>query len=169
MRKAIIKDGVVANIIVVGEGYEAPEGVSLADPGPGCVVGASFDGSTFTPPAPVAATSEEINAERDRRIAAGMAVTVSVGTFNVQTDPKSREIIAGLSQVGLIRNVSSDTTTTAFRDADNIERTLTPADLVSMGMQVAAMVDSVYKASWTIKARNDLATIDITDDQYWSA
>ena len=117
----------------------------------------------------IAEIPAKVNAERERRISAGMAVTVSVGTFNVQTDPKSREIIAGLSQVGLIRNVSSDTTTMVFRDADNIERTLTPADLVSMGMQVAAMVDSVYQASWAIKARNDLATIDITDDQYWSA
>lgn len=116
----------------------------------------------------IAELPAKVNAERDRRIAAGMAVTVSVGTFNVQTDPKSREIIAGLSQVGLIRNVSSDTTTTIFRDADNIEWTLTPADLVSMGMQVAAMVDSVYKASWTIKARPDLADIDIADDQYWT-
>lgn len=50
MKKAIIIDGVVANIVVVGEGFEAPEGTALVDTGAGCVIGAAYDGSTFTPP-----------------------------------------------------------------------------------------------------------------------
>lgn len=169
--KAIIKNGVVANIIVAGESYEPPEGTSLVDLGPGCVVGASFDGSTFTPPAPVAPSSEDINAERERRLIAGVTISVNgYGDIPLQGRPADQINLLALKDTA--RDLDAAGVTAAvipFRDADNVTHMLTPDQMMELADSGKTAASAIYQASWAIKARNDLATIDIADDQYWSA
>lgn len=127
-----------------------------------------------TEPIPVedrqATQKKRIAKERERRMALPVTVNLQDGrSFPVQTDPKSREIIAGLAQVGTIRLVTQSTETSTFRDMDNVDQAMSPAELVSMGVQVAASVDAIYKASWAIKSRPDYLDLeDLTNDTLWA-
>ena len=52
MKIALVSEGVVTNIIVAGEGYTPPDGMTAVPVAAGCVVGSAWDGETFTPPEP---------------------------------------------------------------------------------------------------------------------
>lgn len=144
-----------------------PQAFAAPDPG-GAVSDWRVDaGALILDPQVPVITSEMVNEERARRIAAGATVTVAgIGLFDVQTDPESREKIAGLASVGLIRKVSGLTDTTTFRDANNNDRVLDPDQLIEMGMQVAARVDAIFKASWAIKALDPIPA-EYADDIRW--
>lgn len=109
---------------------------------------------------------EQVEAERERRIALPLDVTLSVGTITVNMEPTAQRDIQGLSTVGLYLTMAQQSTTTSFRDYSNTERDLTPADLVSLGLQAAARIQAVYQASWALKAMSPIPS-DYTDDQYW--
>lgn len=100
------------------------------------------------------ATNDDINAERDRRVAQGVQAGTTTGkTVNVDTrDDRDFRNIAGLVQQATIRTIASDTTQMAFRGSDNVVTRLTPAEMIEVGAQVAAHVDAVYQASWAVKA-----------------
>jgi hypothetical protein len=114
-------------------------------------------------------SSEDVSAERDRRIALGASVTIGSVTFTVQTRNETDfRNLNGLVSKGILLLMQSDvTTTTTFRDADNVDRVLNAQGLVSMGSQVAAHVDAIYKSSWVIKSLNPIPA-DFKSDKYWS-
>ena len=97
-------------------------------------------------------TNALINKERERRIGLGTNVNVANAVFPVDTDTLSMRNIQGLGSAGTLRLMTGDTTTlTSFRDANNVNRDLTPQDVVNLAMTVAAYIKTVYNASWAIK------------------
>lgn len=70
MRAALVRDGIVENIIVVGEGFNPGEGYQIVPINDEPVeIGASWDGQTFTPPAPPPAPVPEAVTARQARLA----------------------------------------------------------------------------------------------------
>lgn len=120
--------------------------------------------TAMQPPPP---SRHDVNIERERRISAGVNVTVDgAGTFMVDSDPVSQRNIQGLGSVATLRVVQGDTTPITFRDATNTDRDLTPAQVLSMAMQVAAKSSAIYAASWAIKALSSIPD-DFAADYRW--
>jgi len=110
----------------------------------------------------------DVNRERERRIAAGAPVALSTGkTFTVQTregrDFRNVQALVTLAQIRAANGVDD---TVTFRDADNVDRTLTPGEVVEMGLQVTAHVDAHYKAAWRLKDRDPIPK-DFDADEHW--
>ena len=119
----------------------------------------------------IAAIQAQVNAERERRLIAGVTVNVS-GYGDIPLQGRDQDQINLLALKDTARDLAAAGVTTAvipFRDADNVTHTLTPAQMIELANEGKTAASAIYQASWAIKARNDLATIDITDDQYWSA
>jgi hypothetical protein len=116
------------------------------------------------------ATNEDVNAERERRIAAGATVTVTgAGDIPVQGRDVDVRNLQGLGLGALARVSAGDTTTiTTFRDADNVDHALTPPQVLELVQRAAGVVEAIFTASWTIKAMDPLPA-DITDDALWPA
>lgn len=70
MRAALIRDGIVENIIIVGEAYDPGEDYQVVpiseDP---VEIGAIWDGNVFTPPAPTPVPVPEAVTARQARLA----------------------------------------------------------------------------------------------------
>ncbi len=115
---------------------------------------------------PIAITGDQVDAERERRIALPLTVTLSVGPILIDTDPLSIRNLSGLATVGQYLIMTSSTQTTTFRDANNTSYTLTPTDLISMGLQVAQRLQFVYTKSWALKATTPIPQ-NYTDDSFW--
>ena len=183
MKKALIDDstGKVLNIIAVPDGEWKPAaGYLVADVGPGATAGAIYSNGKFSKSPEqvaeeaakeaerIAGLPAEINAERRRRIDQGTAVTVAVDrTFTIQTRPEDIANITALSLAALLRKTAGLTTPFIFRDANNVDRELTPDEMITMGEQALAHLDAVYKKSWAIKDHSDLAKFAIADDKHW--
>lgn len=110
-----------------------------------------------------------VDAERDRRIALGFTVTMSDNSsFPVQTrDETDFRNITGLSTAALALLGQGSTATMVFRDAVNVNHTLTLADVISLGLQVAAGMEAIYTKSWALKALTTIP-IDYADDKFWT-
>lgn len=112
-------------------------------------------------------THTQVNEERERRIGMVTSITIGGSLMNVDMSDQSRQNINGLSTLAIIALMNNVTTPIVnFRDADNIDHALTAAQVISMGQQVAARIDSVYKKSWAIKALTPIP-VDYTNDSYW--
>jgi len=118
----------------------------------------------------VVITDDDVNAERTRRLGLPLPVTVTgIGTFAVDMTDQSRANITGLTVLAQLRLAQGDTgIMTSFRDADNVDHDITPAQAIEMGVQAAEHVDVLYKASWAIKALTPVP-LDFADDAYWTA
>lgn len=167
-----VVDGVVVNRVQFGDEIPAdwPDRDAYVASNE-AQIGWSYDGLTFSPPAPqpVTPTSLDIDRERERRIALGVTVSLSTGkSFTVQTrDERDWRNVNGLGTAGLALQVAGDTTTlTPFRDAANVEQQLTPAELVEMGLKVMQHAKAIYTASWALKAMSPIPS-DYADDSYW--
>ena len=113
------------------------------------------------------ATGADVDAERERRRYMPLAVTVSSATFEINMDATSQNNIQGLSTVGLYLSSAAPTQTVPFRDLANTMHDLLPADMVSMGIQVATHIQALYVASWAIKAIDPIPA-DYADDSRWT-
>lgn len=111
-----------------------------------------------------------INAERERRIAAGATVTVTgAGPIPVQGREVDVRNLQGLGLAALARVASGDTATiTVFRDADNADHELTPPQVLELVQRAAAAAEAIIQASWAIKAMDPLP-VDVTVDDLWPA
>jgi hypothetical protein len=160
----LISGGLVVNILPEAP----PEGWSM--PGHEVVeadgqIGWAWDGTTC---APVAPTSDEVNAERAARIERGTTVTVDGVAIKVQGRDEDTRNLQGIAFAAQLRIASGDTTTTIiFRDGDNVDRTLTPPQVLSLWSQAAAYVSLMYSKSWAIKALSPIPA-DFRNDAYWS-
>lgn len=118
-----------------------------------------------TVPAP---TTDDVNAERARRLQAGVDITLSTSeVIALQGRDEDMRNLHGLCTAAQLRLAGGDTThETTFRDRNNTDHTLTPSKVVELWSQGAAWVSSVYQASWTIK---DAGTIpaDYASDSRW--
>lgn len=115
-----------------------------------------------------AAKRAAINTERESRIAAGAAVTVSgAGSIPVQGREADVRNLQGLGLMALARVSAGDTATmTTFRDANNIDHELTPPQVLELVRQASAAAEAIIQASWAIKAMDPLPA-DVTDDGLW--
>ncbi len=114
--------------------------------------------------AEVARLREGVNDERTRRIVAGKTIN---GVRVTGRDEDARNL-TNLALAAQMRIASGDTTTTIYRDGDNVDHDLTPPQMLTLWQQSAAYVSDLYAASWALKAMDPLPT-DVSDDQYWPA
>lgn len=131
--------------------------------------GWSYNGGVWTAPAAtVIDLSAQVNAERDRRIAAGTTVIVTgYGPIPLQGGERDQTNILGLVTASQIRLAGGDNTTiTKFRDATNTDHMLTPSQIIEMWSKGAAWISANYDASWTLKGM-DPVPADFADDSYW--
>lgn len=127
----------------------------------------SLAANMVEPPA-TGPSSSDINAERDRRVAAGTTVNVTgYGDIPLQGGERDQTNLLGLVTAAQVRLAGGDSSTlTKFRDADNVDHMLTPMQVIEMWSKGAAWISANYDASWTIKALDPIPA-DFADDSYW--
>jgi len=164
MRSAIIKNGVVVNVIA----GEIPGSVEC---GPEVGKGWNYDGSTFaSPPAPPEPdpTSQDVNEERKRRLEVGATITVTgYGDIPVQgRDQGQITILALEASAKSMKDAGITTASIPFRDRDNGNHMLAPDQVIELTSKVKQYAQQVYVASWTLK---DMAEVpeDYRDDKWW--
>lgn len=105
-----------------------------------------------------------VNAERTRRIVAG----TTIGSIRVTGRDEDARNLSNLALAAQMMLAAGDATTvTVYRDGDNVDHELTPAQLLSLWQGSAAFVSALYQASWAIKAMEDIPA-DLSDDALWA-
>lgn len=110
----------------------------------------------------VSPTTDDVNAERDRRKDLPVTVTVGGETFPVDCHPAGREAIDAMATavaIGLIDPVS-------FRDANNVDHDLTPLEIKSMALQVMAALEALHQRARELKAMDPIP-LNFADEKYW--
>ena len=110
-----------------------------------------------------------VHQERKKRIAQGTSVTLAgYGTqVALQGRDSDRANISDLAQLAQMRIGAGDyTTTTVFRDRNNVDHSLNPAQIIDLYIQAAAFFQAVMQASWTLKEMDPVIT-DPTQDSHW--
>ncbi|ABF64341.1 hypothetical protein TM1040_1608 [Ruegeria sp. TM1040] len=164
MKYAIIENGVVVNIAKA----DAPLAYNWVGAG-GARIGDLWDGQAFTPPAPPPPTTDDVNAERARRLVAGTTVTVTGhGPVALSGRDEDTRNLQGLAFAAQLRLSQGDTThQTTFRDAENADHVLTPAQVLEMWSLGSAWIEQVYAASWALKDTQGGIPADYANDGYW--
>ena len=116
----------------------------------------------YDPPArPV--TGEDVNAERGRRILTGKVID---GVHVTGSDEDARNLMS-LALGAQMRLAAGDNATlTTFRDGENVDHQLTPAQLLSLWQQSAEYVSALYAASWALKELEPIPA-NYSDDSHW--
>lgn len=115
-----------------------------------------------------AVTAEDVNRERQRRIDLPINIVLDGKAFPVDMDNGGRQNIGDLGTIAIALTISGDTTTTtSFRDANNVDQDLTPPEIISMGIQCAAVVESYHIKARALKAMLPIP-LDYTKDSYWT-
>ena len=133
------------------------------------IVDAGVTIAAYAAPAP---TGEDVNAERARRIEAGVIINVTgyAHAIHVTCRNEDRHNLSGLAFTAQERIGAGDTTTlTTFRDGADVMHDLTPPQIVEMRDQSMAYVEAVYAASWTLKAMSPIPADYATNATYWPA
>lgn len=170
MKKAVITDGVVTNIIKVDPENIPEWAVDLPDAG-SAGVGWTYDGTAYAPPVeptkPV--TNQEVNTERDRRVLKGNTFEVNAyGPVTIAGDDTTIRNLQGLALSAQLRMAQGDLTTlTNFRDETNVVHQLLPEQVIDLWAQGAAYVSALFQAAWTLKDNPDGIPTDYRDDKYW--
>ena len=110
-----------------------------------------------------------VHQERKKRIAQGTSVTLAgYGTpVALQGRDSDRANISDLAQLAQMRISAGDyTTTTVFRDRNNVDHSLNPAQITDLYIQAAAFFQAVMQASWTLKEMDPVIT-DPTQESHW--
>lgn len=124
-----------------------------------------WTGATVVPysPPPAAVSGADVNAERTRRIISGKVID---GVHVTGSDDDARNLMS-LALGAQMRLAAGDTeTVTTFRDGDNVDHQLTPAQLLSLWQQSAEYVSALYAASWALKEMEPIPA-DFASDGRW--
>ena len=113
-------------------------------------------------------TPDDVNAERDRRLAAGTTVEVDgLGQMALQGRDRDQTNMLGLKDAARdLRDAGVTDAVMVFRDADDVSHDLTPAQMIDMVSKGMAWFSATYQASWAIKALNPIPE-DYCDDRWW--
>lgn len=114
--------------------------------------------------------SEQVNAERERRIVSGANFTVSgvAEPIHVTGRDEDKVNLQALAFAASLRLGQGDNATiTVFRDGQNVDHSLIPAQVLELWQHAAAYVTLIYQRSWEIKALAPIPA-DYADDSYWS-
>lgn len=114
-------------------------------------------------------TADHVNAERVRRMDVGVIVTVSgYGDVALQGRDTDKISLLGLKDVAVMRIQAGDTTTTTkFRDRDNVDHFLTPPQIVELWQNGIAWLETIYNRSWDLKSMDPIP-FDYQDEGYWT-
>ena len=122
-------------------------------------------------PAP---TTDDVNAERDRRIEKGCDVPVTGvdDPIPLQGKPRDQLNILGLQAKANRLVAAGDTTTaTIFRDRDNIRHELMPSQLSELCEMGTRYIEAIMQVSWDMKdCTGDFEggiPSDYANDAYW--
>lgn len=109
-----------------------------------------------------------INQERDRRVAQPKAVSLSTGkAFSVDMANGGRENIGDLVTLAMVQKSSAgETPLISFRDASNVDQSLTNDEMIEVGVQVAAQVQQIHLKARALKDMDPIPE-DYYLDSYW--
>lgn len=114
-----------------------------------------------------AVTNAEVNHERTRRIARPVSISLTTGKkFSVDMSGESRHNIADMAHMAREKIIAADVSKMTFRDASNVNQSLTAVEIVEMAVQVFGIVDAIYKASWALKDTDPIPD-DYSNDKHW--
>lgn len=115
-----------------------------------------------------AAKHAAINTERDRRILdVSLLDAGDYGPMPVSGDPTTQLNLLALKDTA--RDLKAAMVTAAvipFRDAENVDHLLTADQMIALVDAGKERVQSIYSASWAIKAMDPLPE-DVTADELW--
>jgi hypothetical protein len=114
-------------------------------------------------PEPIIVTTNDVNNERDRRIAKGRSFA-GIYVTGSATDARNLMSLAIASQMRIAEGDTSSIT--IFRDGDNVDHQLRPTDIIQIWQWSAGFVENLYKKSWELKSIDPIPT-DYTDDRFW--
>jgi hypothetical protein len=151
------KDGVQTIVLFAGGN---PSSQQKAD------IDALWQTDAYQNPAP---SSDNVNTERERRIIEGTLINITgYGDVNLEGRAIDRSNLSDLAFAASLRiSIGDTTTTTPFRDKDNVSHDLTPPNIIELWTKASAYVSFLYEKSWEIKAMDPIPD-DYTDDSYWS-
>lgn len=114
-----------------------------------------------------ALTDKDVNTERDRRLLAGVTVTVSGAAIPVQADPLSLTLVTGLGSGATAQIAAGNgSATMVFRDAANTDHTMAWTEVQTLALGTLSAVSKIYEKSWALKAMRPIPA-DYTADSYW--
>lgn len=118
------------------------------------------------PPPPI--LNADIDAERDRRVVAGVVITVAgYGDVALQGRDMDMRNLHGLATAAQLRlAVGAGAYVTTFRDRENVMHNLTQGQVLDLWSQGAAWVSLVFQSAWALKDGQSIPD-DYTDDSYW--
>jgi len=94
----------------------------------------------------------DVNNERDRRLNKKYSVIINGTPVVVNMDNNSLNNLSNLATQGLIFIVRGDLVrTTTYRDANNVNHSLTADNLCDLFAAVNLQIQSLYEAAWLIK------------------
>ncbi len=94
----------------------------------------------------------DVNTERDRRLDKKYNVNIKGNTVVVQMDTGSLNNLTNLAIHGLILKANNELErTTTYRDANNMNHSLTADDMCNLFVATNLQVQSLYEAAWLIK------------------
>jgi len=149
MKYAIIENSKVVNIAV----SETPLAENWVEAG-SAKIGDTWDGETFTPPPAPSPTDKNINAERERRLAAGSSFTVAgvVDPIPLQGRPFDQTVyLALLTRANGLKSAGVITPALTLRDGADTIHELTPDQMISLISQSMTWFESVMATSWAMK------------------
>lgn len=125
-------------------------------------------GNTILPYEAPPPSTDDVNAERERRILAGTTVTVpGIGSIPVQGRDEDARNLQALGFAASLRIGAGDAATlTTFRDAENFDHDLTPPQILALWQGAADYVSAVYQASWALKEMAPIPA-DYSNPSYW--
>lgn len=131
-----------------------------------------IDGQTVTL-VPLKRPGTDVNAERDRRIEAGAEFTLSTGTVIAITG-REQDKTALMSQylAAQARDAAGETgADMVYRDRANVNRLLTPQEMIELFTLGMAWVEAVMTVAWHMKdgtgAHSAGIPDDLENDSYW--
>lgn len=118
-------------------------------------------------------TGEQVNAERDRRIEAGATFVVTgYGPVPLQGRLKDQVVLqARLIAAQTAKAAGVTDPILVIRDAADVNRLLTPDQMIELVTQGVAWIEATMQVSWDMKDGADPfgggPPYDFTDDVYW--
>jgi hypothetical protein len=166
MRKALIENGVVTNVIEADEGFTI-EGKTLVEAGTASI-GWLWDGETISAPQPPMPTATEVIAERARRFELGFDYDFgdARGVHHIGTTP---EDLAGWDEVTTLSNALinlSNGSATIDIVTNTGPATVTATEWQSILIAAGTFRQPIWAASFVLQA-TDPIPVDFADDSYW--
>lgn len=165
--------GLVVNTILLDSasvaGWVLPAGFTLHTTPDVGNMGETWTGSAFTGAVAPAPTPDEVDVERERRTGLPLTVVLTSPdrTFAINMDDTALRNMNGLATGALLQKMVGDTTPTPFITNANDQVSLSPDDMISLGLQVQARITAITFAGRALKDTDPIPA-DYTADSHWS-